>query len=71
MTWRGRETAPFFMGQRYQMKNDLQKLSKKLAKKTPPAPKEKARPKNSTEWLQEAYSDTSNGAPKVGNVGYV
>ena len=53
------------------MDKDLKKLTNKLTKKTPPAPKEKARPKNSTEWLKEAYRDTSNGAPKVGNVGYV
>lgn len=53
------------------MDKDLKKLANKLTKKTSPAPKEKARPKNSTEWLKEAYSDTSNGAPKVGNVGYV
>jgi len=59
------------MTQRYQMNKDLKGLTKKLTKKTPPAPKEVKRPKNSTEWLQDAYSDTSNGAPKVGNVGYV
>ena len=53
------------------MDKDIKKLTKKLTKKSPAAPKEVKRPKNSTEWLQEAYSDTSNGAPKVGNVGYV
>jgi len=53
------------------MDKDLKKLTNKLSKKQPPARKETKRPKNSTEWLQDAYSDTSNGAPKVGNVGYV
>jgi hypothetical protein len=59
------------MKERYQMDKDLKKLTKKLTKKAPAAAKEVKRPKNSTEWLQDAYSDTSNGAPKVGNVGYV
>ncbi len=53
------------------MDKDLKKLTKKLTKKAPAAAKEVKRPKNSTEWLQDAYSATSNGAPKVGNVGYV
>jgi len=41
-----------------------------------PKPKKKAKPKEPTDaigWLKKAYidNDPSDGAPKVGNVGYV
>ena len=58
------------------MKNvdsELEAVTNKIVKvKEKPAPK-KAEPKTAKEWLEKAFidHDPADGAPKVGNIGYV
>ena len=58
------------------MKNldpELEAITNKIVKgKEKPAPK-KAEPQTAKEWLEKAYvnADPANGAPKVGDIGYV
>ena len=59
------------------MKNfdpELETVANNIAKvKTKSAPKKPAEPKTAKEWLEKAYidHDPADGAPKVGNIGYV
>ena len=55
--------------------SDLQAIAKKMVKKRKAIPKV-AKPKEPTDaigWLKKAYidNDPADGAPKVGNIGYV
>ena len=55
--------------------SDLRAIAKKMVKKKKAIPKV-AKPKEPTDamgWLKKAYidNDPSDGAPKVGNIGYV
>jgi|TARA_R100000687_G_scaffold32605_1_gene26790 hypothetical protein len=55
--------------------SDLQAIAKKMVKKKKAIPKV-AKPKEPTDaigWLKKAYidNDPADGAPKVGNIGYV
>jgi hypothetical protein len=55
--------------------SDLQAIAKKMVKKKKAVPKV-AKPKEPTDaigWLKKAYidNDPADGAPKVGNIGYV
>jgi len=58
------------------MKNldsELEAVTNKIVKgKEKPAPK-KAEPQTAKEWLEKAFidHDPADGAPKVGNIGYV
>ena len=58
------------------MKNvdsELEAVTNKIVKgKEKPAPKE-AEPQTAKEWLEKAFidHDPADGAPKVGNIGYV
>ena len=58
------------------MKNldsELEAVTNKIVKgKEKPAPK-KAEPQTAKEWLDKAFidHDPADGAPKVGNIGYV
>ena len=59
------------------MKNldpELEAITNKIVKgKEKPAPKNPAEPKTAKEWLEKAYidHDPADGAPKVGDIGYV
>ena len=55
--------------------SDLQAIAKKMVKKKKATPKVE-KPKEPTDamgWLRKAYidNDPADGAPKVGNIGYV
>ena len=55
--------------------SDLQAIAKKMVKKKKAVPKV-AKPKEPTDaigWLKKAYidNDPKDGAPKVGDIGYV
>ena len=59
------------------MKNvdsELEAVAKKMVKgKKHSAPQKPAEPQTAKEWLEKAYveADPADGAPKVGNIGYV
>ena len=59
------------------MKNvdsELEAVTSKMVKgKKNPAPQKPAEPQTAKEWLERAYidADPADGAPKVGNIGYV
>ena len=59
------------------MKNvdsELDAVASKMVKsKKSPVPKKPAGPQTAKEWLEKAYidADPADGAPKVGNIGYV
>ena len=53
---------------------DTDKLVRKMVKgKKNPAPEKPMEPQITVEWLKKAYgaADPSDGAPKVGNIGYI
>ena len=59
------------------MKNvntEFEEIANKIAKgKTKPVSKKPAEPKTAKEWLEKAFvdHDPADGAPKIGNIGYV
>ena len=59
------------------MKNfdpELEAVTTKIVKgKTKPVPQKPAEPQTAKEWLEKAFidHDPADGAPKVGNIGYV
>ena len=59
------------------MKNfdpELEAVTNKIVKgKEKSVPKKPAEPKTAKEWLEKAFidNDPADGAPKVGNIGYV
>jgi hypothetical protein len=59
------------------MKNknsEIEAIAKKLMKgKKKPTPKKPTEPQTAAEWLRKAYidADPADGAPKVGDIGYV
>ena len=59
------------------MKNldsELEAVTNKIVKgKTKAVPQKPAEPKTAKEWLEKAFidNDPADGAPKVGNIGYV
>ena len=59
------------------MKNvdsELEAVTNKIVKgKTKSVPKKPKEPQTAKEWLEKAYidADPADGAPKVGNIGYV
>ena len=59
------------------MKNfdpELEAVTTKIVKgKEKSVPKKPAEPQTAKEWLEKAYvdADPADGAPKVGNIGYV
>ena len=59
------------------MKNfdpELEAVTNKIVKgKEKPASKKPAEPQTAKEWLEKAFveADPADGAPKVGNIGYV
>ena len=59
------------------MKNvdsELEAVTNKIVRgKTKSAPQKPAEPKTAKEWLEKAFidHDPADGAPKVGNIGYV
>ena len=59
------------------MKNvntEFEAVANKIVKgKTKPVPQKPAEPQTAKEWLEKAFidHDPADGAPKVGNIGYV
>ena len=54
--------------------SELEAVTNKIVKgKEQSAPKKPAEPQTAKEWLEKAYidADPADGAPKVGNIGYV
>ena len=54
---------------------EIESIAKKLMKgtKTPPKKEKSGEPTNTMGWLKKAYidNDPADGAPKVGDIGYV
>ena len=48
-------------------------IKKNILPKVKPEPKQPEEPKDAMGWLKKAYidHDTADGAPKVGDIGYV